>query len=190
MKIKFGIQLTQAGNNCTMYNAQASGGDSVLEFSPVNSAASEYLIKMFHKDKYLHVATDDRGANVYWSDINSGSTVWTFVDESDVIFAPSGPGEMFSKDSSLVTKVMPAHQNNFTKNRAGENAAIEKITIHHMAGNLSIETLGNIWQKPDRRGSSHYGINGNNVGQYVKESDIAWTDGNWESNRRSVTIET
>ncbi|MEG2929720.1 MAG: N-acetylmuramoyl-L-alanine amidase [Oscillospiraceae bacterium] len=52
------------------------------------------------------------------------------------------------------------------------------------------QTLGSIWQKPDRRGSSHYGINGNNVGQYVKESDIAWTDGNWESNRRSVTIET
>ena len=37
------------------------------------------------------------------------------------------------------------------------NARIDKITIHHMAGNLSVETCGNVFCGT-RKASSNYGI--------------------------------
>ena len=47
-----------------------------------------------------------------------------------------------------------------------------------------------LWQREGRKGSSHYGVSETNIGQYVHESDVAWTNGNWEANCRAVTIET
>lgn len=91
-------------------------------------------------------------------------------------------------NSSLVTVRVPAHPSNYTK---GRNTAITDVTIHHMAGVLSAEDCGNIFARAGRNGSSHYGIgNSGEVGQYVDEADTAWTNSNWESNCRSVTIET
>lgn len=93
-------------------------------------------------------------------------------------------------NSSLVTKFMQAHSGNYTKSRAAQGGSIKKITIHHVAGNMTIEQLGNLWQTAGRSGSSHYGVQHKNIGQYVNESDVAWTDSNWTSNITSVTIET
>lgn len=91
-------------------------------------------------------------------------------------------------NSSLVTVRVPADPSNYTK---GRNAKITDITIHHMAGVLSAEQCGNIFARAGRNGSSHYGIgNGGEIGQYVNEEDTAWTNSNWPSNCRSVTIET
>ena len=91
-------------------------------------------------------------------------------------------------NSSLVTVRVPAHPSNYTK---GRNTKITDITIHHMAGVLSAEACGNIFARAGRNGSSHYGIgNGGEIGQYVDEADTAWTNSNWPSNCRSVTIET
>ena len=36
--------------------------------------------------------------------------------------------------------------------------AITKITIHHMAGNLTVETCGRVFQPTSRKASSNYGI--------------------------------
>lgn len=91
-------------------------------------------------------------------------------------------------NSSLVTVRVPAHPSNYTK---GRSTAITDITIHHMAGVLSAEACGSIFARAGRNGSSHYGIgNGGEIGQYVNEEDTAWTNSNWPSNCRSVTIET
>lgn len=91
-------------------------------------------------------------------------------------------------NSSLVTVRVPAHPSNYTK---GRNTAITDVTIHHMAGVLSAEACGNIFARAGRNGSAHYGIgNSGEVGQYVDEGDTAWTNSNWPSNCRSVTIET
>ena len=95
---------------------------------------------------------------------------------------------MKMSNSSLVTVRVPAHPSNYTK---GRSTAITDITIHHMAGVLSAEACGNIFARAGRNGSSHYGIgNGGEIGQYVNEEDTAWTNSNWPSNCRSVTIET
>ena len=70
------------------------------------------------------------------------------------------------------------------------NKPIKKITIHHMAGNLSIETCGNIFVNPTRKASSNYGIGSDGrIGLYVDESDRAWTSGNRENDNQAVTIE-
>lgn len=91
-------------------------------------------------------------------------------------------------NSSLVTVRVPADPSNYTR---GRNTKITDITIHHMAGVLSAEQCGGIFARAGRNGSSHYGIgNGGEIGQYVNEEDTAWTNSNWPSNCRSVTIET
>lgn len=91
--------------------------------------------------------------------------------------------------SSLVQVNVPAYEGNYTKGRSGRN--IEAITIHHMAGRLTAEDCGEIFQQVGRCGSSHYGIGyDGKIAQYVDEENTAWTNSNWDSNCKSVTIET
>lgn len=90
--------------------------------------------------------------------------------------------------SNLVNVFVPAYSGNYTIGRSGRK--IEAITIHHMAGILSAEQCGNIFQQIGRGGSSHYGIgNDGRIGLYVDEENTAWTNSNWDSNCKSVTIE-
>ena len=92
-------------------------------------------------------------------------------------------------NSSLVNVKVPAHSGNYTKGRSGKK--IEAITIHHMAGVMSAEQCGKVFQAVGRCGSSHYGIgNDGRIGLYVDESNTAWTNSNWDANCKSVTIET
>lgn len=91
-------------------------------------------------------------------------------------------------NSSLVNVVIPANDNNFTYGRSGYS--IQKITLHHTASVMSCESIGYLWQNPNRETSSHYGIGvDGRIGQYVDESCIAYTDSNWQSNCTSITIE-
>lgn len=80
-----------------------------------------------------------------------------------------------------------AHSNNFTR---GRERAIRFITVHHSAG--WEDTLRYLWQNPARNGSSHFWVGNkpNQIEQYVDTADTAWTNGNWNSNSESITIET
>lgn len=68
---------------------------------------------------------------------------------------------------------------------------IDKITIHHMAAvNASIERCGEEFAKPDRLGSSNYGIGSDGrIGMYVEEKNRAWTSSSALNDHRAVTIE-
>ena len=91
--------------------------------------------------------------------------------------------------SPLISATYPAYSGNYTKGRSGRK--IEAITIHHMAGKLTAEQCGRIFQTVGRNGSSHYGIGYNGeIANYVDEKDTAWTNSNWDSNCKSITIET
>ena len=91
--------------------------------------------------------------------------------------------------SKLANDFYPAYAGNYTVGRSGRK--IEAITIHHMAGVLSAKQCGDIFKTVGRCGSSHYGIgNSGEVLCYVDETDTAWTNSNWDSNCKSVTIET
>ena len=51
---------------------------------------------------------------------------------------------------------------------------IEKITVHHMAGDLSLEELGRSFGEWDRQASSNYAIDSaGRVALYVEEADQA-----------------
>lgn len=70
------------------------------------------------------------------------------------------------------------------------NKKISCIVIHHMAGNLSIETCGDIFKNPSRKASANYGIGSDGrIACYVDECNRAWTTGNYDIDAKSVTIE-
>lgn len=67
---------------------------------------------------------------------------------------------------------------------------IEKITIHHMAGNMSLEGLGITFNERDRRSSATYGIDvDGKVGLFVEEANRPWTSSNQENDAKAITIE-
>lgn len=70
------------------------------------------------------------------------------------------------------------------------NAAITKITIHHMAGNLTVEQCGNIFANAGRQASSNYGIGSDGrVGMYVEEKNRSWCTGDRGNDHCAITIE-
>ena len=87
-------------------------------------------------------------------------------------------------NSSLVqfTKLSPNKNKRLNK--------IDKITIHHMAGNLTVEQCGNVFAPKSREASSNYGIGSDGrIGMYVEESDRSWCSSNAANDHRAITIE-
>ena len=88
--------------------------------------------------------------------------------------------------SKLTNKYIPVGK--YTKGRAGNK--ICKITIHHMAGNLSIESCANVFKAPGRKASSNYGIGSDGrIACYVDEENRAWTSSSAWNDNRAITIE-
>lgn len=88
-------------------------------------------------------------------------------------------------NSSLVVykKISPCK----TRNRRHK---IDTITIHCMAGNLTVERCGAIFTNPLRMASSNYGVGSDGrVALYVDEKDRSWASSNAANDNRAVTIE-
>ena len=88
-------------------------------------------------------------------------------------------------NSSLVnyTKISP----NKTSPR---NHKIDTITIHCVVGQLSVETLGDIFSKKSKKASCNYGIGKDGrIGMYVEEKDRSWCSSNAANDHRAITIE-
>lgn len=67
---------------------------------------------------------------------------------------------------------------------------ITKITPHHAAGVLSVESLCNIFSNPSRGASANYCIgNDGRIGLVVEESNTAGTSSNYENDNQAITIE-
>lgn len=82
-----------------------------------------------------------------------------------------------------VTKILPC---DYTAGREGAN--ITGITIHHMAGNLSIDQCYNLWSHSQT--SAHYAVQSDGkIGQMVNDWDTAWACGNWYANTHTISIE-
>lgn len=66
--------------------------------------------------------------------------------------------------------------------------AIDTITIHCVAAQAAVETLGRLFQT--KQASSNYGIGSDGrVGMYVEEKDRSWCSSNGDNDCRAVTIE-
>lgn len=70
------------------------------------------------------------------------------------------------------------------------NHVLDTITIHHMAGNLSVEACGEIFAQPSRKASSNYGVGSDGrIALYVDEANRSWCSSSPENDHRAVTIE-
>ena len=70
------------------------------------------------------------------------------------------------------------------------NHRIDTITIHCMAGNLTVERCGELFAKRTRMASSNYGIGSDGrIGLYVEEKDRSWCSSNKANDMRAITIE-
>ena len=68
--------------------------------------------------------------------------------------------------------------------------AVRKITIHHMAGDIGLERLGEVFSDGDRQASANYAVDtAGRVALYVEERDRAWTSSSPENDHQAVTIE-
>lgn len=88
-------------------------------------------------------------------------------------------------NSSLVnyTRISPNSNN-------PRNNSIRKITIHHCAGNLTVEQIGSVFAPSYRQASSNYGIDGTGrVGLYVDENNRSWASSSAANDNQAITIE-
>lgn len=70
------------------------------------------------------------------------------------------------------------------------NHKIDTITIHCMAGNISVEQCGLIFADVNRKASSNYGVDSNGrIGLYVDETNRSWCSSNKDNDNRAITIE-
>lgn len=88
-------------------------------------------------------------------------------------------------NSTLIsyTKLSPNHSGKRTKK-------IDTITIHCMAGQLSVESCGALFAKSSRQASSNYGIGPDGrIALYVDENNRSWCTSSNANDQRAVTIE-
>lgn len=88
------------------------------------------------------------------------------------------------------TKISPNKNKTRKHETHNPNGVIDRITIHHVAGNASVESIGAGFAPVERQASSNYGIGTDGrVGLYVDEKHRPWTSGSAANDYRAVTIE-
>ena len=88
-------------------------------------------------------------------------------------------------NSALVNYVKISPNRNTPRNHE-----IDTVTIHMTEGQVSVETLGDIFAKESRKASCNYGIGSDGrIGMYCPESDRSWCSGNRANDNRAITIE-
>lgn len=92
---------------------------------------------------------------------------------------------MKMSNSALIkyTKLSPNHSGKRTH-------VIDTISVHCMAGNLSVETCGALFAQSSREASSNYGIGSDGrIALYVDEANRSWCTSSRSNDQRAVTIE-
>lgn len=93
--------------------------------------------------------------------------------------------EVISRNSPLADYVFLTQNADFPR-----TDGIKKITIHHMAGDLELDNLGEKFSRRDTQASSNYAIDSEgNVALYVEEANRAWTSNNRDNDEEAITIE-
>lgn len=69
-------------------------------------------------------------------------------------------------------------------------APISKVTVHHMAGDLTVEQCGSIFKSASRQASSNYGVGSDGrIGCYLEEEYHPWTSSSYWNDDRAITLE-
>lgn len=87
-------------------------------------------------------------------------------------------------------KISPNKSNGRVHATHNPKGVIDTITIHHTAGKLSIESLGNVFAPSSRKASSNYGVGDDGrIGMYVEEKDRSWCTSSAANDYRAITLE-
>ena len=88
-------------------------------------------------------------------------------------------------NSSLVSYTQISPNRNSPRNQP-----ISKITIHHMAGDTTLQSFGASVAKTSRAMSANYAIDSDgNIGLFCPESDRSWCSSSAWNDNRAITIE-
>ena len=98
-------------------------------------------------------------------------------------FAGKEAAAMSNSPLVSYTKLSPNHSGR-------RKHAIDTISIHCMAGDLTVESCGNLFASPSRKASSNYGIGSDGrIGLYVEECNRSWCTSSSSNDNRAITIE-
>ena len=176
----YGKDVTGGFNTSSEASALVNSGFFTKLTESKYCASSDYLMRgdiLCTKTKGHTVIVLDNGKKITSTDAAVSTNTTTQGKDNSM------------SNSSLATLWVPADSSNYYSSRNGSK--ISEITIHHMAGRLTAQRCGELFQNPSRDGSSHYGIGyDGTIAQYVDEKYGAWTNSNKEANCRAVTIET
>lgn len=80
---------------------------------------------------------------------------------------------------------------NLSPNHSGQRThKIDRITIHCVVGQCSVETLGQVFAPTSRQASSNYGVGyDGRIGMYVEEKNRSWCSSSNANDQRAITIE-
>lgn len=88
-------------------------------------------------------------------------------------------------NSSLVsyTRISP-------NRNSPRSQSIRKITLHHMAGNMSLEAFGTLVARSSRQMSANYAIDSQgNIGLFCPEADRSWCSSSRANDQQAITVE-
>ena len=133
-------------------------------------------------DPYKYLETIK--ADGYATSLNYVENVYNVIKSNNLTKYDKEEEKNVGGNSPLVDYTRITHNKTAMTNKVNK-----KITIHHMAGNLSVETCANVFCGT-RQASSNYGIGTDGrVGLYVDEKDRAWTSSSSANDSQAVTIE-
>ena len=200
------MQLTQTPSEDTLGEATDLTGLSEREIKAERQAnvrgAAAVLAEMSGPDRpsdlngWYGVVSEYGGGPLYANEVydvlNDGAIATTTKGERLELTSRPGvdaralPASKARADYGRATWY-GAHSRNHT-NASRRAAQIDKIVIHVAEGSYS-GTL-NWFNNPSSRSSAHYTISRYGaVGQSVREEDIAWHAGWWDTNKQSIGIE-
>ncbi len=149
-------------------------------FDFINNSRYANLKGVTDPGEYLQNIRADR----YATSLKYVDNLMAVIREYDLIRFDGKKVESMSNSTlATYTRISP----NKTSPR---NHKIDTITIHCMAGNLTVERCGEGFAKRTRMASSNYGIGSDGrIGLYVEEKDRSWCSSNKANDMRAITIE-
>lgn len=138
--------------------------------------ASNAVLMQFEKPKDQSIAVQQRRAEY-------SQTFFDLLAKNNTGSTPTGTISGANSPLATLTILSP-------NNSGKRKEKISKITVHHMAGNLTIEQCGATFAQASRKASSNYGIGSDGrIALYVPEDKRAWTSSSAWNDNRAVTIE-
>lgn len=129
-----------------------------------NRAELAQVIRNYTMSEQLFPPEDPDGAQ------NPGAGLWPVADP------PNSPLVSY-------TRLSPNHSGRRVHK-------IDTITIHCMAGNMSVEGCGALFANPEYEASSNYGIGSDGrIALYVDERNRSWCTSSYSNDQRAVIIE-